>query len=58
MVEVVGKKKASSTWDLSAYDNAPAALANRTPEPDDGAAAAAHKANLSRRLALLERSAA
>ena len=52
----MGKKKASNTWDLSAYDNAPAALANRTPDPDDGAAA--HKANLSRRLALLERSAA
>ena len=57
VVEVVGKKKASNQWDLSAYENAPAALANRTPEPDDGAAAA-HKANLSRRLALLERSAA
>ncbi|PJL04004.1 peptidase S14 [Stenotrophomonas maltophilia] len=59
VVEIVGKKKASNTWDLSAYDNAPAALANRKPEPDDGAAAAAaHQANLSRRLALLERPAA
>jgi hypothetical protein len=57
VVEVVGKRKASNTWDLSAYENAPAALANRAPVPDDGAAVA-HKANLSRRLALLERSAA
>lgn len=58
VAEVVGSKKASNTWDLSAYNNAPAALAAKKSEPDDSAAAAAHKANLSRRLALLERSAA
>ncbi|HDS1582229.1 TPA: ATP-dependent Clp protease proteolytic subunit, partial [Stenotrophomonas maltophilia] len=34
VVEVVGTKKASNTWDLSAYDNAPAAMASRKPEPD------------------------
>ncbi len=55
VVEVVGKKKASNQWDLSAYQNAPAALTKPASAPDDGAAIAAHRTGLERRLALLER---
>ena len=55
VAEVVGSKKASNHWDLSAYNNTPAALANRAPRADDGAAIAAHLNTLSRHLALIER---
>jgi len=56
VVEVVGKKAAANSWDLSAYNNAPAALAKpKNTAPDDDAAIAAHRTGLDRRLALLER---
>ncbi len=55
VVEVVGKKKASNTWDLSAYDNAPAALAAPGSSADDDSAIVAHLANLERKTALLEK---
>lgn len=55
VVEVVGTKKASNHWDLSAYNNAPAALAKPAPPADDGPAIAAHLTTLSRHLALIER---
>lgn len=56
VVEVVGKKGASNSWDLSAYNNAPAALEKpKNTASDDDAAIAAHRTGLDRRLALLER---
>lgn len=55
VIEVVGKKKASNQWDLSAYENAPKALTEPGPTADDGTAIAAHRNALERRLALLER---
>lgn len=55
VAEVVGAKKASNHWDLSAYNNAPAALAKPAPPADDGPAIAAHLNTLSRHLALIER---
>lgn len=55
VVEVVGKKKASNTWDLSAYDNVPAALAAPGSSADDDSAIVAHLANLDRKTALLEK---
>jgi ATP-dependent protease ClpP protease subunit len=56
VVEVVGKKGASNSWDLSAYNNAPAALGKpKNTASDDDAAIAAQRTGLDRRLALLER---
>ncbi len=55
VVEVVGTKRASNTWDLSAYDNAPAALAAPGSSADDDSAIVAHLANLERKTALLEK---
>ncbi len=55
VVEVVGKKKASNTWDLSAYDNVPAALAAPGSSAHDDSAIVAHLANLDRKTALLEK---
>ncbi|HEL3791242.1 head maturation protease, ClpP-related [Stenotrophomonas maltophilia] len=55
VVEVVGKKKASNTWNLNAYENAPAALSVPAEDPDENSAIVAHLANLERHLALLER---
>ncbi len=56
VVEVVGKKGAANSWDLSAYNNAPAALAKpKNTVSDDDAAIAAHRNGLDRHLALLER---
>ncbi len=52
-VEVV-KKRASNTWNLSAYKNAPKALAEPNNESDD-ADVVAFRETLERRLALLER---
>ncbi|MNL42988.1 hypothetical protein D3C87_1654770 [compost metagenome] len=52
----MGKKGAANSWDLSAYNNAPAALAKpKNTVSDDDAAIAAHRNGLDRRLALLER---
>lgn len=47
-------EEASNAWNLSAYANAP----KRAPTPPTDAAVAAHRKNLERRLALLERTAA
>lgn len=55
VVEVVGKKKASNSWDLSAYSNAPTALSGPKNKTDDGPAIAEHLSTLSRHLALIER---
>lgn len=55
VVEVVGKKKASNHWDLSAYENAPKALTQPGSPEDAGGAISAHRNALERRLALLER---
>lgn len=52
-VEVVGKR-ASNTWDLSAYNHAPKSEPKPEPEADD-ADVVAHRNALERRLALLER---
>lgn len=52
-VEVV-KPRTENSWDLSAYKNAPQALARPKPEADD-AEVVAFRNTLERRLALLER---
>lgn len=49
-VDVVGKRS-KNTWNLSAYEHAPAP----EPEADDGKEVEAHRNALERRLALLER---
>lgn len=57
VVEVVGgDKKASNTWNLSAYKNAPKAL-QTSPAEDDASSVAAHRNTLELRLSLLERTA-
>jgi len=55
VVEVVGKKKTGNAWNLSAYNNVPAALLKPENTADDEKDIAAHQSALSRRLALLER---